>query len=620
MMKISIQKTAASQRVDQLLRLEHMVARCIASADSVSTALITVIRSICETQDWECGRYLRVDEQAGVLRFSECWNAPGDAIEQFIASKREAVFGPGAGLAGRAWQSGQPAWIADIKNDARSLKAAVTLQTGMHCAFHFPVMSEGKTIGVLAFNSRKVREPDDRLLQAVRVIGSQLGQFLQRKQAEEDLRQFRLALDNSADMILLMDRKTMRYVDVNQTACKLLGYSREELLKMGPGELLPESLDELARAHDELIADPSSLSRMRSHFRCRDGSTIPFESTRHVLRSGDNLIIAAICRDIREQLAAEEAQRQQVALIARSADKDRLLRLFYDLPFVGLAITSPRSKRWLQVNDYMCGMLGYPREELLELAWTEITHPDDLPANLALFQRLTAGEFDTFQLDKRFLRKDGAIVDTTTEVRCMRRPDGSVETVIIMVRDITEQKRAQREMQKLQEQLRDQAVHDPLTGLYNRRYLDETMGRELIRATRYGRPVGIVMCDIDHFKVINDVHGHLVGDEVLRVFAELLGKNARGSDIVCRYGGEEFLLFFPDMPPVIAYQRAEQLRTAFAEKRITSGAVVVQVTASFGVAAFPENGKTNDELIRAADEAMYEAKKAGRDRVIVSKK
>jgi diguanylate cyclase (GGDEF)-like protein/PAS domain S-box-containing protein len=268
----------------------------------------------------------------------------------------------------------------------------------------------------------------------------------------------------------------------------------------------------------------------------------------------------------------------------------------------------------------MCGMLGYPREELLELAWTEITHPDDLPANLALFQRLTAGEFDTFQLDKRFLRKDGAIVDTTTEVRCMRRPDGSVETVIIMVRDITEQKRAQREMQKLQEQLRDQAVHDPLTGLYNRRYLDETMGRELIRATRYGRPVGIVMCDIDHFKVINDVHGHLVGDEVLRVFAELLGKNARGSDIVCRYGGEEFLLFFPDMPPVIAYQRAEQLRTAFAEKRITSGAVVVQVTASFGVAAFPENGKTNDELIRAADEAMYEAKKAGRDRVIVSKK
>ena len=275
------------------------------------------------------------------------------------------------------------------------------------------------------------------------MIGGQIGQFLQRKRAEEEQRQFRLALDNSADMIVLIDRKTMRFVDVNQTVCKLLGYSREELLKMGPQDLLPVSRAELEQAYDEFIANPSNVSGMRSHYRCRDGSTIPFESTRHVLRSGDSYIIAAISRDIRERLAAEEAQRQQVALIAQSAEKDRLLRLFYDLPFVGLAVTSPSSKRWLQVNDYMCEMLGYSREELLELAWTETTHPDDLAANLALFQRLAAGEFDAFQFDKRFLRKDGGIVDTTMECRCVRRGDGSVETVVIMVQDITERKRSE---------------------------------------------------------------------------------------------------------------------------------------------------------------------------------
>jgi diguanylate cyclase (GGDEF)-like protein/PAS domain S-box-containing protein len=159
-------------------------------------------------------------------------------------------------------------------------------------------------------------------------------------------------------------------------------------------------------------------------------------------------------RDIRGRLTVEEAHRQQVALIAQSADKDRLLRLFYDLPFVGLAVTSPTSKRWLQVNDRMCEMLGYSREEMMELAWTEITHPDDIPANLALFKRLAAGEFDSFQFDKRFLRKDGGVVDTTMECRCVRRRDGSVETVVIMVQDITERKQAEQALRDSAEQLR----------------------------------------------------------------------------------------------------------------------------------------------------------------------
>jgi len=107
-----------------------------------------------------------------------------------------------------------------------------------------------------------------------------------------------------------------------------------------------------------------------------------------------------------------------------------------------------------------------------------------------------------------------------------------------------------------------------------------------------------------------------VGDEILKVFAELLRTNSRGSDIVCRFGGEEFLLLFPDMPPEIAYQRAEELRASLAAQQI--GESVVRVTASFGVAAFPVDGKTQDTLISAVDTAMYQAKEAGRNRVVVS--
>jgi diguanylate cyclase (GGDEF)-like protein/PAS domain S-box-containing protein len=431
------------QRAENLQKLEHSVARSIAESESVTMAVTAVIRTICEAEGWECGRYFCPDEKAEGLRLREAWGLQDAAIDQYIAGSRDITYAPGAGLVGRVWKSGQPLWVSDLDKDARASQRPLGGKSGMRGAFVFPVVSEGRTIGVLSFNSREIRDPEEPLLQAILAIGSQIGQFIERKRAEEEQRLFRLALDNSADMIMLIDRKTMRYVDVNQTACDVLGYSREELLKMGPQDLLPESRDELAKAHDELIANPSSVSGLRSHFRCKDGSTMPFESIRHVLRSGDRHIIAAICRDIRERLAAEEAQREQVALIERSAEKDRLLRLFYDLPFVGLAVTAPGSKRWLQVNDYMCEMLGYPREELLQLAWTETTHPDDLPENLALFKRLTAGEFDSFQFDKRFVRKDSGIVSTTMEVRCVRRADGSVETVVIMVRDITQPKRAE---------------------------------------------------------------------------------------------------------------------------------------------------------------------------------
>ena len=226
-------------RAEQLLRLEHAVNRSLAEADSVSTALTEVIRAVCSTEGWECGRYFRVDDEAGVLRFGEAWGVSEPAIQQFIERSRGLVYRPGVGLIGQVWQSGRPLWVADVTKDARAKRLAFTDDLGIRGSFVFPVISEGKIIGVLAFSSREIRDPDQRLLEAIHAIGGQIGQLVQRKRAEEEQRQFRLALDNSGDMILLIERKTMRYVDVNQTVCNALGYSREELLKMGPQDLLP---------------------------------------------------------------------------------------------------------------------------------------------------------------------------------------------------------------------------------------------------------------------------------------------------------------------------------------------------------------------------------------------
>jgi diguanylate cyclase (GGDEF)-like protein len=173
-------------------------------------------------------------------------------------------------------------------------------------------------------------------------------------------------------------------------------------------------------------------------------------------------------------------------------------------------------------------------------------------------------------------------------------------------------------VQALQVMLRDQSTHDALTGLYNRRYLEETLGRELLSAERHGHPVSVIMGDLDYFKAVNDGYGHLAGDEVLRVFGALLKRHARGSDVYCRYGGEEFLLVLPQMATAHAVERAEQLRCTMAAAPVPYGAALIAVTASFGVATFPGDGRTGDALIAAADNALYAAKAAGRNRVSVS--
>ncbi|HLB17060.1 MAG TPA: EAL domain-containing protein [Burkholderiales bacterium] len=171
------------KRAEQLVRLEHTVTRCLAEADSSAVGLEAVIRAICEAEGWECGRYFSLDESAGVMRFSAAWSVPGAAMERFIAGSRELAFAPGIGLVGRVWQSGEPLWVVDVGKEPGVSAKTLARDAGIHGALVFPVRSEGKTVGVLAINS-KVREPDERLLQAMRAIGSQVGQFLQRRQAE----------------------------------------------------------------------------------------------------------------------------------------------------------------------------------------------------------------------------------------------------------------------------------------------------------------------------------------------------------------------------------------------------------------------------------------------------
>ena len=172
---------------------------------------------------------------------------------------------------------------------------------------------------------------------------------------------------------------------------------------------------------------------------------------------------------------------------------------------------------------------------------------------------------------------------------------------------------------KLREKLRYQSVRDPLTGLFNRRYLDESLERELPNAVRKKRSLGVVMLDVDRFKKFNDMFGHDAGDTVLRELGDYLAKFVRRGDLACRYGGEEFTLILPECSLEDTRARAEELRTSFRQLSLIHRDIVLgKVTLSLGVAALPDHGTTAVELLAAADHALLRAKSEGRDRVLVA--
>ncbi|NES22971.1 MAG: diguanylate cyclase [Symploca sp. SIO3E6] len=171
---------------------------------------------------------------------------------------------------------------------------------------------------------------------------------------------------------------------------------------------------------------------------------------------------------------------------------------------------------------------------------------------------------------------------------------------------------------QLRERLRNQSIRDPLTGLFNRRYMEKSLQQELYRAERNKKPLGIIMLDIDHFKKFNDNFGHEAGDMVLQELGKFLQQSVRKSDIACRYGGEELMVILPEASLENSKQRAEEIRSGVKQLKVHNGRQCLgQVTISIGVACFPEQGLSGDAIIQAADTALYQAKKEGRDRTVI---
>lgn len=245
----------------------------------------------------------------------------------------------------------------------------------------------------------------------------------------------------------------------------------------------------------------------------------------------------------------------------------------------------------------------------------EIT-PESGNARVDVFDRQSSREAEAFRLQQPVAGVEN--FNAQLERRLSEYAAQLMTARSALEQEVTKRIWAEKELTEANLRLHDKAARDALTGLYNRRYLEESLDREISRARRSGRPIGVMMIDIDHFKQCNDTFGHAAGDAVLHAAGQRMLSLTRGEDILCRYGGEEFVLVMTNASARAAWERAEALRVGVQELKVEhESRQIGPVTLSIGVAMLPDHGDSGQAVLQAADAALYQAKRAGRNRVVL---
>jgi diguanylate cyclase (GGDEF)-like protein/PAS domain S-box-containing protein len=297
-------------------------------------------------------------------------------------------------------------------------------------------------------------------------------------------------------------------------------------------------------------------------------------------------------------------------------DSELRYRRLFEAAQDGILILDAETGAITDVNPYLIDMLGYSREEFVEKKLWEVGAFKDIDASKEAFLALQKDEYIRYK-DLPLRAKDGNLVQV--EFVSNVYSVGDEKVIQCNIRDITERSHAENALRKSEASLREQSLRDHLTGLFNRRYMEETLKRELLRAARKSLSLGIIMLDVDDFKHFNDTYGHAAGDAVLRKMGNLLLRHVRGEDIACRYGGDEFIIVLPDTTLEVTIARAGVICEFAKQFHLQfEGQTLPTVTLSLGVAAFPEDGTTSTAILRAVDTALYRAKREGSGRVVVA--
>lgn len=590
-------------RDERLLRLENKVTHMLTETENIPDTLKSAIRAICESEGWEAGNFWRLDEAAALLRFDLGWLGDKGATAEWIFEQAQDVtFTIEQGLPGLVWQSGEPLWVPDVLHDTRIESTEISEKTGWNSVFLMPVTSEGKFIGVLDFYAPKIAEPDERLLQVIRILGAAIGLFYQRATALERLREseerFYSTVELAAIGIVHVNTEG-RFIQVNRQMCELLGYTEQELLHKTVRDIShPDDIhltdDPIAR----LRAGKIESFKLEKRYIRKDGTPIWISLSVSGKRAPDGHYLheISVVEDISARKQAEQAMKDSEARFRSLTElsSDWYWEMDTDYRFVRF---EGRDRDF--INNLRKDYLG-------KRGWeTEVEMADD--ENEAVLMNELMDERKSFRdiVGKRIL-EDGTVRYSSVSGEPLFDENGEFTGYRGLSRDITEQKLAE-------EKIRYLATHDGMTGLANREMFNELVNLAIESARRYDRKIAVFFLDLDGFKAINDTLGHEFGDRMLIEIADRLRHCVRASDVVARLGGDEFVVLVPEVHDINQLNMIAKNILSMIAKPVEILGRQRSVTASIGISVFPLDAQNLSALMKNSDIAMYRAKEKGKN-------